>query len=186
MKTTEDKPSTLSRHGPVRASLLGWNWTKSRPLTLFIGAALRLSPPRHAPQPSHLAANGLTCRLCSRRGREILHLQSLLGDEKMKEWWMAGGGAPHVVHTYLLFITKMCVAWILPRSWRQATDRVKVWNHVWKYSPSQADWHLDTKTLCAINSSSCYVAMLSPSCLKLGGDCDAVRCTFHPFMNVNG
>ena len=63
MKTSEDKPSTLSRHGPVRASLLGWNWTKSRPLTLFIGAALRLSPPRHAPQPSHLAANGLTCRL---------------------------------------------------------------------------------------------------------------------------
>ena len=81
MKTSEDKRSTLSRHGPVRASLLGWNWTKSRPLTLFIGAALRLSPPRHAPQPSHLAANGLS----SRRGGEILHLQSQLGDEKMKE-----------------------------------------------------------------------------------------------------
>ena len=101
-----------------------------------------------------------------------------------RRWKNDGWAGP--THSAYIFITKMCVAWILPRSWRQATDRVKVWNHVWKYSPPLADWHLDMKTLCAINSSSCYVAMLSPSCLKLGRDCDAVRCTFHPFMNVNG
>ena len=109
MKTTEDKPSTLSRHGPVRASLLGWNWTKSRPLTLFIGAALRLSPPRHAPQRSHLAANGRTCRLLF-QARQRNPPSPISARWREDERMMDGGwrGPTHGAYMFIIYYQNVC------------------------------------------------------------------------------